>query len=92
MLEEGDLLVMRHGESEGNAANRLSENGDKAALAALYENRHSYHLRLSQKGCEQGVAIDAAQGSGLRLREVHALLLILEHGPSARRGQPIHGL
>lgn len=56
MLEEGDLLIMRHGESEGNAANRLSEKGDENALTSLYEERHSYHLRLSQKGCAQAVA------------------------------------
>lgn len=55
MLEEGDLLIMRHGESEGNAANRLSEKGNENALTSLYEDRHSYHLRLSQKGCTQAV-------------------------------------
>jgi NAD+ kinase len=56
ILAEGDLLLMRHGESEGNAANRLSEKGYENALTSLYEDRHSYHLRLSAKGCEQANA------------------------------------
>lgn len=63
MLEEGDLLIMRHGESEGNAANRMSERGDIQALVTLYEERHSYHLRLSNKGCTQ------AEAAGTWLRE-----------------------
>ena len=56
MLAEGDLLIMRHGESEGNAANRRDELGDEKSLSTLYADRHSYHLRLSAKGRAQPLA------------------------------------
>ncbi len=52
----GSLLLVRHGESEGNRANRLSEANDAKVLAQLYEHRHSYHLRLSAKGRMQALA------------------------------------
>ncbi len=56
MLEEGDILLLRHGESEGNAANRLNEDGEQSSHSELYATRHSYHLRLSLKGCEQALS------------------------------------
>ena len=36
-----DLILIRHGESEGNAAKRLSEKGDHSAFNAINTKRHS---------------------------------------------------
>lgn len=47
-----DLVLIRHGQSEGNAAKRLSEKGDDTGYAAL-KDRHTRSYRLSQKGREQ---------------------------------------
>ncbi len=49
------LILIRHGESEGNYANRLSEAGKIKTLNRLYHQRHSYHLRLSDKGRSQAL-------------------------------------
>lgn len=48
-----DLVLVRHGQSEGNAANRLSEAGDHDAFARVHLDRHSAGLRLTDKGREQ---------------------------------------
>jgi NAD+ kinase len=50
-----DLVLVRHGQSEGNAAKRLSEKGDHAAMKALRQDRHTRSFRLSQRGREQAV-------------------------------------
>lgn len=50
-----DLILIRHGESEGNAAKRLSEKGDHSAFEAITTKRHSRSYRLSKKGREQAV-------------------------------------
>lgn len=50
-----DLVLVRHGQSEGNAAKRLSEQGDNTAYQAIFDNRHTRSLRLSQKGREQAL-------------------------------------
>jgi NAD+ kinase len=50
-----DLILIRHGESEGNAAKRLSEKGDDTAFTALTTGRHSRSYRLSKKGREQAI-------------------------------------
>ncbi len=48
-----DLILIRHGESEGNAAKRLAEKGDHAVYNALITDRHSRSYRLSEKGRDQ---------------------------------------
>lgn len=48
-----DLILIRHGQSEGNEAKRRSEKGDHTAFAALIDGRHSRSYRLSKKGREQ---------------------------------------
>ena len=50
-----DLILIRHGQSEGNAAMRLSEKGDNTAFTALTTGRHSRSYRLSEKGREQAI-------------------------------------
>src|SRR4051812_1008304 len=49
-----DLILIRHGQSEGNAAKRLSEKGDNSAYLRL-NNRHTRSFRLSKRGQEQAV-------------------------------------
>lgn len=48
-----DLVVVRHGQSEGNAAKRLSEAGDNRAFTQAFRERHSSSLRLTPKGVDQ---------------------------------------
>lgn len=47
-----DLWIVRHGQSEGNAANRRRERGDHAEMEKL-KGRHTAHFRLTEKGVEQ---------------------------------------
>jgi NAD+ kinase len=47
-----DLVLVRHGQSEGNAAKRLSEKGDNTAYDLLSQ-RHTRSYRLSDLGREQ---------------------------------------
>ena len=49
-----DLILIRHGQSEGNAAKRLSEKGDNTGYKLLSE-RHTRSLRLSKRGQEQAI-------------------------------------
>lgn len=48
-----DLVLVRHGESEGNIAGKASENGDKRHFTQEYRNRHSSRWKLSDKGIVQ---------------------------------------
>lgn len=48
-----NLVFVRHGESEGNIANRASRNGDHSHFTPEFTNRHSSHWRLSDRGKEQ---------------------------------------
>jgi NAD+ kinase len=58
-----DLVLVRHGQSEGNAAKRLSEKGDDSVFTDAFRNRHSASFRLTDRGREQ------AQKAGVWLRE-----------------------
>ena len=49
-----DLILVRHGQSEGNVAKRLSEQGNHEAMAKLQE-KHTRSFRLSEKGREQAI-------------------------------------
>lgn len=57
-----DLIFVRHGQSEGNVAKRLSEKGDHSAFELL-QKRHTRSYRLSKLGREQ------AEEAGLWLRQ-----------------------
>ena len=48
-----DLVLVRHGHSEGNAAKRLSEKGDDSAYTPEFLNRHTVSFRLTKKGQKQ---------------------------------------
>lgn len=48
-----DLILVRHGQSEGNAAKRLSEAGDHSAYSTEFRNRHSGTYRLTDLGRKQ---------------------------------------
>ncbi len=58
-----DLVLVRHGQSEGNLAKRLSEEGDNSAHARVYEGRHTQALRLTDRGRNQ------AKRAGIWIRE-----------------------
>lgn len=47
-----DLVLVRHGTSEGNAAKRLSEAGDHGPIKLLH-GRHTASFRLTDKGRQQ---------------------------------------
>ena len=51
-----DLVLVRHGQSEGNAAKRLSEAGDHSAFSEAFRGRHSGSFRLTDKGREQAMS------------------------------------
>lgn len=48
-----DTLLVRHGESEGNRANRASRKGDNRHFTPEFKARHSSHWRLTDTGIEQ---------------------------------------
>lgn len=48
-----DLVLVRHGESEGNLANRLSRRGDHSAFTKEFKERHSSQWRLTDRGIWQ---------------------------------------
>jgi len=58
-----DLLLVRHGESEGNVAVKASKRGDDSHMNEQFLSQHSSRWRLSELGCEQ------ATETGLWLRE-----------------------
>lgn len=47
------LVLVRHGESEGNKANELSRKGDNSAFTPEFRNRHGSSWRLTSLGIEQ---------------------------------------
>lgn len=48
-----DLILVRHGESEGNLANRLSKKGDHSAFTDEFKSRQNAFWRLTSLGKEQ---------------------------------------
>jgi NAD+ kinase len=48
-----DLVLVRHGQSEGNLAQRRSEHGDHGAYTEAFKERHSASFRLTDLGREQ---------------------------------------
>lgn len=51
-----DLVLVRHGESEGNAAVERSKRGDHSAYTPEFIGRHSARWRLTDRGREQAQA------------------------------------
>ena len=61
-----DLVLVRHGESEGNVALHRSEEGDHSLFDAAFKARHSSLYRLSDAGRTQAAACgDWLRGNGL---------------------------
>lgn len=54
-----DLVLVRHGESEGNIAHSLSKKGDDRHYTKEFRARHSSTWRLSDRGIEQARAAGA---------------------------------
>ncbi len=48
-----DLILVRHGQSEGNLANRASRTGDNSFFTPEFLDRHSRNFRLTDEGIEQ---------------------------------------
>ena len=48
-----DLILVRHGQSEGNIANKSSREGDNKFFTPEFRNRHSRDFRLTDKGIDQ---------------------------------------
>ncbi|KAK1945176.1 NAD kinase 2 [Phytophthora citrophthora] len=57
-----DLVLIRHGESEGNVARQRSLAGDHSLFAGEFKHRHSSNWRLTDRGRRQA----AAAGDWLR--------------------------
>lgn len=57
-----DLVLIRHGESEGNVARQRSIDGDHSLFTGEFQNRHSCNWRLTDRGRQQA----AAAGEWLR--------------------------
>ncbi len=51
-----DLILVRHGESEGNVARRSSLSGDNSLFTEEFCARHNSRLRLTDRGREQAQA------------------------------------
>lgn len=54
-----DLILVRHGESEGNVANHATKHGDDSHFTDDFLSRHSSLWRLTDKGIEQAIAAGA---------------------------------
>lgn len=48
-----DLVLLRHGQSEGNLARQRSKDGDNSVFIEEFKNRHTAQYRLTAKGREQ---------------------------------------
>jgi broad specificity phosphatase PhoE len=48
-----DLVLVRHGQSEGNLANMLSREGDDTSFTEAFRERHSYSWWLTPEGRKQ---------------------------------------
>src|SRR5688572_6198328 len=54
-----DLVLVRHGESEGNVLKKRAEKGDSTGFTDEFRARHSSKFRLSDRGIEQAKAAGA---------------------------------
>ncbi|CAI5726607.1 unnamed protein product [Hyaloperonospora brassicae] len=61
-----DLVLIRHGESEGNIARQRSLAGDHSLFAGEFKHRHSSNWRLTDRGRRQA----AAAGDWLRRNDL----------------------
>src|SRR3989338_8127735 len=55
-MQPVDLILVRHGQSEGNLAIKSSNEGDNKFFTPEFRNRHSRAFRLTDKGIKQAEA------------------------------------
>src|SRR3989344_6399855 len=55
-MQPVDLILVRHGQSEGNLAIKSSKEGDNKFFTPEFRNRHSRAFRLTDKGIKQAEA------------------------------------
>ena len=51
-----DIIFVRHGQSEGNVANKASRRGDNSFFTPEFREKHSRAFRLTDKGIDQAKA------------------------------------
>jgi len=51
-----DLILVRHGQSEGNVAHKASRRGDNTFFTPTFREKHSRSFRLTDRGVEQAEA------------------------------------
>lgn len=51
-----DLILVRHGQSEGNVANKASRKGDHCFFTDEHRERHSRDFRLTDRGIRQALS------------------------------------
>lgn len=51
-----DIILVRHGQSEGNVANKASRQGDNSFFTPEFRQQHSRSFRLTEKGVKQAIA------------------------------------
>ncbi len=51
-----DIILVRHGQSEANVANKASRRGDNSFFTPEFRQQHSRSFRLTERGVEQAVA------------------------------------
>ena len=61
-----ELVIVRHGESEGNVAFNRSVAGDHSLYSGIFLERHSSFWRLTDRGREQAQAAGAWMKQSLR--------------------------
>ena len=67
-----DLILVRHGQSEGNIAVKASLGGDNRFFTPGFTNRHSREFRLTDRGIEQALHAGAwLKQDGLRHFDRH---------------------
>ena len=54
-----ELVLVRHGQSEGNLAKRFSEAGEHGAFDRVFNGRHTRSFRLTDKGRAQAIGAGA---------------------------------
>lgn len=85
-----DLLLTRHGESEGNEAVRLSKKGDHSAYTDAFRNQHSSLWRLTETGRKQAEIAGAwiRKNVGERFDRYYTSEYIRAQETAARLGLP----
>ena len=63
-----DIILVRHGESEGNVVHKASRKGDNRLFTPEFRDRHSRTFRLTDKGIAQAKTAGAWLRANVRCR------------------------